>query len=427
MRKEEEKKIKYKASSSASSSQKSAENNHSDHLKKVPDALSEQQYPSLLAASDLSHLSQTNRERSKLFKPALALKKLLRLVVRYELDKEKIQVGIKAGVNPILQEVSALLIQHPDLALKRDHITDQSGRKFYCSPLEAAHWSGNWALCHMILVQVQPKESAIKQLREWDAKAYDYDLILMCAEGDTFPLLKKAPALIKQFNGQGEDKIFQWGNMNGKWELTELDNNTAELFVNLNFPDTSIKQPITMISNQITSEMYDALKKGHTVAHFDLGEYVRVTDAFIKKYPANNAVPEALYDECERDSYKIGMARNKMPAWIAAVWCCNTSFDPLPNIRHLIWLPDVYGLKLHDGSDFFKDKLSGVTTMIKGQGLLHGRATIGPGGNVMLLSLTLAIDLAVMADLYKVITEQREKSKKLLFGESKLTPGLSSG
>jgi tetratricopeptide (TPR) repeat protein len=268
-----------------------------DSLNKIPDAALVDTLPSFLDASDLNSLSQTSGKNTRLFKPVLALKKLLHLVVRYELDEDKIKEAIANGVNPILQEVNALLTQDSSLALKRNHTTDHSGRKRYWSPLEAAYWSGNWELCNMMIKHISSGEmsaTAEEQLREWDQQAYHYDLILMRAEAGASPdleKLEKKPALIKQYNEDGKDKIFQWGDVNGEWHLTELEGDTKQLFANLDFPNTSSNKPITMTSDQITKDMYDALKKGHTVAHFDLDEYVRVTTVFVNKYPVNVPVP----------------------------------------------------------------------------------------------------------------------------------------
>jgi tetratricopeptide (TPR) repeat protein len=122
--------------------------NSGDHLKKIPDAALKEEAPSLLDAKDFNQLSQTNRYNSQLFKSALTLKKLLNLIVRLELeekiiselDKKEVADAIIEGGHPILDEVDKILKQDSSIALKRDHITDRSGRNFYWSPLEAAHW-----------------------------------------------------------------------------------------------------------------------------------------------------------------------------------------------------------------------------------------------------------------------------------------------
>ena len=117
--------------------------------------------------------------------------------MRYELDEKKIKAAQASRVNPILQEVDALLTQDPTLALKRDHITDLSGRKHFWSPLEAAEWSGNWELRNMILEhaklipvkegQISGEIRAEEQLREWKQQAYNYDLTLIrAALGEAF-------------------------------------------------------------------------------------------------------------------------------------------------------------------------------------------------------------------------------------------------
>jgi hypothetical protein len=268
------------------------------------------------------------------------------------------------------------------------------------------------------------EKRASQQLREWDQQAYNYDLTLARAEGDTFPSLKKMPALIKQYSEQGEDKIFQWGDVNGEWQLTELDSDAKKLFAHLNFPDTSNKLSITSSRDQITTGMYDALKKGHTLTHFDLDEYVRVTDAFLKKYPANVPVPQAQWDACDTDSYKIGHAQKKFPAWLAAIWCSAIPFHPLSDVKRLIAAPDVCRLKLYYGEDFFDGRLgrdfsihsfarAGTRVAARWRVLRSGIAAVGGG----------EIDLVAMATLCKVITEELGKSKQLLSEESKSTPG----
>ena len=420
-----------------------------DDLKKIPDAPLVKTQTTFLGASDLSHLSQTNKKYTKLFKPELLLKKLLGLVVRYDLDEKTIEAGIKAGVNPILKEVNLLLTQDPTLALKRDHITDHSGRKFYWSPLEAAHWSRNWVLRDMIFKHalsipmkdglISGEERATEQLREWDAKAYNYDLILMRASGDTFPILKKIPTLIKQQSEEGEDRIFQWGDVNGEWMLTELDSATQAFFTHLNFPDTSGKKPITTTRDQITKDMYDALQKGHTPARFDLNEYIRDADAFIKKYPGNIGVTQAQWDKRDTDSYKLGLAQKKMPAWLAAIWCSTIPFHPLPEFKHLIARPDVCRLKLYYGEDFFDTRLGKYFSIYKGS-LSAPVSRVSPAyptpAEVLTVpprffashtrgAVALIADLAAMAALCKVITDEFRKSKQLLPEESKSTPGLS--
>ncbi len=405
-------------------------------LTQIPDAPSVTTQSSFFDTADTNNVSKTNQRNKNLFKSALALKKLLPLVVRYESDEKAIETAIAAGVNPILQEVNTILMQYPRLALKRDYITDKSGRKKYWSPLEAAHWSGNWELRNLMIEHAQSipgkekgKSAVGEQLREWDQQAYDYDLILMRAEKDTFPILKKIPALIKQYNEPGEAKIFQWGDVNGEWQLSELEGDTKELFAHLDFPDTSSKMPVTMKSDQITIAMYDALKKGHTVAHFDLDEYVRVTTGFVNKYPAGVGIPRAQFDECDRDSYKIGRAEKKFPAWLAAVWCAEIPFFPVPDFNLLIKRPDVYRSKLlfygRDIKDFFDDKLGRDCSIYKS---VMPRALSGRGWTLLISPrMAPAVDLVAMAALSKVITTERDKSMQLLLlREAKSTPGLSS-
>jgi tetratricopeptide (TPR) repeat protein len=404
-----------------------------DALTKIHDEVLVTTQSSFLAPSDLNHLTQTNTKRYELFKTTLAFKKLLGLVVRYELDKKKTDQGIRARANPILREVDVVLEKDPTLALKRDHITDRSGRKFYGSPLEAAHWSGNWLLRDMIFEHaksipakaghISGEARAIQQLREWDAKAYNYDLTLMRAEGDTFPVhLKKIPTLIQRYNEQGEDEIFQWGDVNGEWKLTELDSVAKKMFAHLNFPDTSSKKSITVTSNQITAGMYDALKKGHTITHFDLDEYVRVTGAFLKKYPTNVLVPEVLWRECNTDSYKIGAAQKKMPAWLAGAWCSNLPFDPLPDVRRYTALPMAYDLKLLNGEDFFDNRLGKRLSIYKGR-LTSGVLIHACRHDYRVMAWH---DLEAMEALSKVITEKLSKFMQLLPEEPKSTPRFSS-
>jgi len=386
---------------------------------------------SFLDISDLEHLSQTDKSHHKLFKPKIALKKLLALIVNYEMkDEKKIQSAIARGINPILEEVDLLLKQDPTLALKRDHITDLSGRKYYWSPLEAAHWTGNWVLRKMIFKHAQsiPQKAgqlsgemrAAEQIREWDQQAYNYDLFLIRAEqGEEFRLLtKNIPTLIKQYSEEGEDKIFQWGDVNGEWQLTELDGDTKKLFAHLNFPDTSSKQPTTTPSNQITTGMYDAFKKGHTPAHFDLDEFVRVAHAFHKKYPFDASVPEAKRNECNTDGWKIGHAQKKFPAWLAAVWCSTTiRFRRLPDAKHLIATPDVCRLQLFHQADFFSPHLGKNFSIYKG----------ARGECVMQFAQSYGVfsyDDRTMAALSKVITDELGKFKQLLPEGSTSTPGL---
>lgn len=61
-----------------------------DDLKKMPAAVLAATQSSFLDPSDLARLSQTDKKHHKLFKPKMALNKLLGLVVNYDMkDKKK--------------------------------------------------------------------------------------------------------------------------------------------------------------------------------------------------------------------------------------------------------------------------------------------------------------------------------------------------
>ncbi len=231
------------SSSSASSSQKSPA---IDDLQKIPDSELPHILSPFLNLSEQTKLSITSKRSAALFKTQASLKQLLHLVVKHEIKNEKkIQEAIEQGVNPIFNEVSAILRQDPTLALKRDYITD-NGNKIYCSPLEYAYKSGNWIMCNLIfewIKRIPPQAGqesgeirAAKQIRELDEKAYNYDVELWLAKGDTLPRLKKnTPALIKQRDEEGNEKIFEWGDINGTWGITELDNEDKRLLEYLSF------------------------------------------------------------------------------------------------------------------------------------------------------------------------------------------------
>ncbi|MDR3492565.1 MAG: hypothetical protein P4M12_11110 [Gammaproteobacteria bacterium] len=404
----------------------------SNELHKVPDEVLHSVLSPYLNERELSKLARVNRTKNALFQPTLSVKKVLNLVVKYELkDEAKIKAAIAAGDNPILSEINEILNQDPTLALKREHITDHAGNKHYCSPLEYAHWSGNWAMRYIIFYyakQVPNGEMhAAEQIREWDAKAYNYNLLLIRAETNTIPdtLEKDKPALIKQYNKDGEDKIFQWGDVNGEWRLTELDDDAKKYFNNLHFPDDSRDQPILMESNSITSNMYDALKKGHTAAHFDLNEFVRATDAFIRKYPPNVAVPQALWEQFHADWHEIGKTQKKMPAWIAAIWCSEISFSSVPDLKAVIASPEVFRLKLYYGNNFYKKGLGSEWSILK---LSNGQT--GPCFS-MLNNLNHPVPFlngdsgSAMAALSKLIIKQREVFKQCLPAEPDKSPGQS--
>jgi hypothetical protein len=225
------------------------------------------------------------------------------------------------------------------------------------------------------------------------------------------------------FKHKGEDKIFQWGDVNGEWNTRELNDDTKLLFSHLNyFPDTFGK-PITISSDQITMDMYDALKKGHTPAHFDLDEYIRVTDAFIKKWPVYvPGLSSAQLQESYTDGAKIGHIQKKFPAWIAAIWCSTIQFKTLPDFKHIIAAANVCRLKLDYRKDFFDNSL-GKSEYV-GKTSYGGRPECGTAALCSGWGDGLAFDLAAMAALCNVITDELGKFKKLLPEESKSTPRL---
>jgi tetratricopeptide (TPR) repeat protein len=406
-----------------------------DDLKTMPEDVLVEKQSAFLDLSDLAHLSQTDKRHHKLFKPKLALQQLLGLVVNYEIDEKKIIAAQKAEVNPILQQVNRLLTQDPNLALKRGYTTDLSGRKRYWSPLEAAHWSNNWVLREMIFKHAQSipaKEyiesgeiRASQQIREWDQQAYNYDLTLMRAEGDLFPPLKKIPALIKQYSEQGEDKIFQWGDVNGEWRLRELDSDAKKLFIHLNFPDISSKPPLTTPSDLITPDMYNILKKGHTPAHFDLCEYIDAVIDFLKKWPLTVEVPRAQTNECKIDSFKIGHTQMKFPAWLAAVWCSVISIPLLPDGKPLIDEPHVCRLTLTFGGNFFDGLLGENYSIYRGRNGCHTMTGLSEWPAMSTGRHQLNDDAWAMSSLLKLIKDEHGKFKLLLSEESKPTPGLT--
>jgi tetratricopeptide (TPR) repeat protein len=100
--------------------------NRGDDLKTMAAAVLVEKQSSFLDLRNLARLSQTDKSQHKLFKPNIALKQLLGLVVNYEIDEEKIVAAEAARKNPILEQVKRLLTQDPTLALKRDHTTDLS-------------------------------------------------------------------------------------------------------------------------------------------------------------------------------------------------------------------------------------------------------------------------------------------------------------
>jgi hypothetical protein len=276
----------------------------------------------------------------------------------------------------------------------------------------------------MIFNHASDKREAIQQINDMDQKAYNYDLILVRCAHDTFPILKKIPALIKD----DEDKIFQWGNLNGEWQLTELVEDNKEAFLHLNFPHNS-NASITLATDQITREMYDILKKAHTVAHFDLGEYLSAATYVSNKYPINQPIPDDQHAEFNIDSHKIGKAQKKFPAWLAGLWCLACPFAPIPDFKKLIKNPNTYYLKLSDLSvanlrqehlqevDFFRDNLGKDHSLYKGNGALIAKGTLisrDMHGTILPNERDLLLDMDAMRNLDVVMSDELNKFKRLL-------------
>ncbi|MDR3491053.1 MAG: hypothetical protein P4M12_03280 [Gammaproteobacteria bacterium] len=400
-----------------------------NYLQKLPSHVSQYAIARFLKLDEINQLTQVNKMHNALFQSQLSANQLLNLVVKYKLDQEKMRAAIAEGVNPIFKEVNRILEIYPELALKRGHITDQSGRRFHCSVLEYAHWSGNWALRNLIFryakrIEPNGEMRAIELIRAWNAKAYHYDLNLMCAEENSFPQLKKTPALIRQIN---TNKIFQWGDVNGHWQFTELNDEAKKIFYDLPFPNNNTAKSFMVNSDQITFEMYEALKKGHTVAHFDLGEYLRVADYLIKKYPVNGADPQIPGDERDADWYAIGRTQKKMPAWLAAIWCSTIPFDPVPDFRSLINLSEVCYLKLNQGKgDSFYNKELGTQFSIGKFYMSENKwAAIPHAQWAQELITSCSVDAIAMSTLSKVMTEERDEFNHLLPPEPGSAPGLA--
>jgi hypothetical protein len=323
--------------------------------------------------NDLNEVSHINRAYQKLFKPIHALRQLLNLVVRHELSEKLVNDAINVskhpiGIHPIHKQIHSLLVQNPSLALKKDYIIDHDGRKRYWSPLEAAFWLGNWEICNILFYVTRSAglgSAAETQLRKWRQQAYNYDIRIIYVEAGVLPnkvLLEDMPALIKE---AGSDKLFLWGNLNGEWSMTELEEDAIRVFSNVFLSDVCPDKHTTLASDEISFEMYEVLKKGHTVARFDLNEYIKVTTEFAIKWPIDGHMHKDQYGKCDNDSFKIGKTQRKFPAWLAGIWCSDTSFKQPIDFENLIRQPEACYLKLYQGLHFFDKELGYEFSVVK--------------------------------------------------------------
>ena len=425
-------------------------------LNKIPDAVLFNAVGNFLTPSEYNILTQTSKTQHKLFKPALAVQKILQLVVRYELRADKSKKKLLKNINPVLRELKLLLRQQPALALQRGYTIDYRGGRRYWSALEAAYWMGNWEICNIIMTSLQTGGFAAQakdQLINWDTQSFNYNLYLLHAGTEAsnsrqLPMiikkddqlllreevngnqqqiefsLRSVPTLIKQ-----ENTFYLWGNVNGAWQYTKLADNLADLLATLPFPTRGSTDFTLLNSEQISREIFTALKPAHTIAHFNLEEYIHSTQSFIEKYPADAAVPQTEWVNRESVSYQIGKAQQKFPAWLAAIWCMKIPFSPAPDFTALIHDPLGYRLTLTNNNHFFTANLGVTYSIFKDkQGLAVQGVPAGKnyaGSFAVQANHAVADDLAAMVALDKMMTNKLTDLMQQIPNDSELAQRIT--
>lgn len=147
----------------------------------------------------------------------------------------------------------------------------------------------------------------------------------------SLPVLPFIPALIKKIDDKGQYKIYVWGNANGKWKLSPLDEDETLLFAQLPFPASESRQNFKLCNTEnnirITKTMYTILKYYHAVSGYSYEDY-EYTMRMYNHLRKNDSPNKNDYWR-----FEVGDAQSRLPPIAINYFCLNQTFRH-PNYNH---------------------------------------------------------------------------------------------